>query len=321
MKSLHSRDYRAWLLWLLPLVLVLTCPAALGNAALPVLKLGAEGSSVWDLQLGLYQLGYLQIAPAGLFDKVTLEAVKGFQRGRGLSVDGVVGEATWRSLQQATAGATIEYTVRSGDTLWSLARKHGISVEVLAAANRLRDADRLAVGQKLVIPMLTEMPATVSTQTPDLEEAARARDALARLVPQALKWSEVQKLFPHSTVARIVDVRTGTSFRVRRYYGHLHADVEPLTAEDAAVMKSVYGGQWSWSRRPIVVEVGGKRIAASMNGYPHGGSSISGNEFAGHFCIHFSGSSIHRTGKPDPDHEAAIQEAVRAFSGTVAKIQ
>lgn len=44
------------------------------------------------------------------------------------------------------------YTVRSGDTLWAIARAHGTTVPALVDANDLRHPDRLAPGQKLKIP-------------------------------------------------------------------------------------------------------------------------------------------------------------------------
>lgn len=43
-------------------------------------------------------------------------------------------------------------TVRPGDTAWEIARRHGVTVEQLAAANGLKDPGRLVVGQALVIP-------------------------------------------------------------------------------------------------------------------------------------------------------------------------
>jgi len=55
-------------------------------------------------------------------------------------------------------GASVQgsyYRVQAGDTLWSIARGFGLKVETLAAANRLRDASRLDVGQQLFIPLPT----------------------------------------------------------------------------------------------------------------------------------------------------------------------
>lgn len=44
------------------------------------------------------------------------------------------------------------YTVAPGDTLGSIARRYGISVDALAAINNLENRNSLSIGQKLVIP-------------------------------------------------------------------------------------------------------------------------------------------------------------------------
>jgi membrane-bound lytic murein transglycosylase D len=44
------------------------------------------------------------------------------------------------------------YTVAPGDNLWSIARRHNVSVEALQAINSLPDQTTLRVGQRLVIP-------------------------------------------------------------------------------------------------------------------------------------------------------------------------
>lgn len=49
------------------------------------------------------------------------------------------------------AAPVAEHTVRPGDTLFSLSRRYGATVDAIRAANRL-DGDGIAVGQTLVIP-------------------------------------------------------------------------------------------------------------------------------------------------------------------------
>jgi len=49
-----------------------------------------------------------------------------------------------------TAGKSVNYTVRRGDSLWRLASRHGTTVDRIKADNGLRGA-RLAIGQKLRI--------------------------------------------------------------------------------------------------------------------------------------------------------------------------
>ncbi len=44
------------------------------------------------------------------------------------------------------------HVVRPGETLYSLARRYGVSVEALAALNGLSDPNRIQAGQRLVIP-------------------------------------------------------------------------------------------------------------------------------------------------------------------------
>ena len=61
------------------------------------------------------------------------------------------------------------------------------------------------------------------------------------------------------------------------------------------------------------MEINGRRIAASMNGMPHGQQDIGDNGFDGHFCIHFLGSRVHRTGRVDPSHQEAIFKAAEVY--------
>ena len=46
----------------------------------------------------------------------------------------------------------VTHVVRSGETLQGIARQHGVPFQALLAVNRLDDPDRLAIGQRLVIP-------------------------------------------------------------------------------------------------------------------------------------------------------------------------
>jgi len=52
---------------------------------------------------------------------------------------------------EESAPTTIDYRVHRGDTLWSIARRHGTSVQELKALNNL-SGSRIAAGQVLVVP-------------------------------------------------------------------------------------------------------------------------------------------------------------------------
>ncbi|MBO8170849.1 MAG: hypothetical protein H0Z33_03045 [Bacillaceae bacterium] len=126
---------------------------------------------------------------------------------------------------------------------------------------------------------------------------------------ELIPWKEARKIFSMKKTATVIDLETGRSFRVQRRAGSRHADVQPLTREDTMTMKEIYNGKWSWQRRAILLEIGGKKIAASMNGMPHGAGAIRDNHFPGHFCIHFDGSSTHRRSYPDPGHRMMVLKA------------
>ena len=117
------------------------------------------------------------------------------------------------------------------------------------------------------------------------------------------------ELIPIGARFQIKDVRTNTVFNCVRVMGVSHLDAEPLTAEDTALMLDIYGGEWSWDRRPILANYQGNVYAASMNGKPHGWEVIPGNDMSGHFCVHFFGARGDGSQRVDPDHLACAVEA------------
>ncbi|MBO9371644.1 MAG: LysM peptidoglycan-binding domain-containing protein, partial [Chloroflexi bacterium] len=44
------------------------------------------------------------------------------------------------------------YVVRSGDTLYSIARRFGVTVQAIQQRNGLADPNNIKVGQQLIIP-------------------------------------------------------------------------------------------------------------------------------------------------------------------------
>jgi hypothetical protein len=123
-----------------------------------------------------------------------------------------------------------------------------------------------------------------------------------------LPWEEVNKVLPKYSKFTVLDIETGKKFKVQRRAGSHHADVQPLTPKDTKVMKKIYGGKWSWKRRAIIVISNEQWIAGSMHGMPHGAGALK-NNFPGHFCIHFYGSTTHRTNAMDLSHKLMILKA------------
>jgi LysM repeat protein len=258
-----------------------------------VLKKGMKNDAVRELQDILISLGFLEGESDGLFGDKTLNAVTAFQRANNLNVDGVVGSDTWNLIEtESTRTRMRTYIVSRGDTLYDLARRLDVTVAELAAINNISDPALIKVGQELLVPA----PGTVVSRG-------------ERGSCEMLHWDSVNRIFKVGSIATVIDVRTGLTFRVRRRGGSLHADVEPYTKDDTAIMRRICGGSWTWNRRPIIVQTGGRRIAASMNGMPHGGQSLSNNDFRGHFCLHFAGSKLHSSRKSCPQHQKCVKEA------------
>lgn len=114
----------------------------------------------------------------------------------------------------------------------------------------------------------------------------------------------------------VVSVDTGASFRVKYRWGTNHADCEPQSASDTAVMnqiKASYGTSQTRYRMPVWVKVGGHTFAASMYAEGHDASSdtIPGNNFSGVMCLHFKDSSTHTNpnGTGTAEHQQEVMDA------------
>lgn len=210
----------------------------------------------------------------------------------------------------AFADDSFSYTVSKGDCLWLIANKFGTTVDMLKAANNL-DSDMLQIGQTLVIPgnpssYQQVSRGAVSRPTPPSAPAPKKAPVVGELV----SWSVVNDLFARGSTATLHDFETGRQFKIYRLFGSNHADCEPLTADDSRIMKECFGGQWSWDRRAAILLFDGQAIACSVAGMPHGTSQdINGNDFDGHFDLHFLNSRTHGTNRVDSAHQAAVRQA------------
>lgn len=75
-----------------------------GEAGYPLIKQGSISTYVLIAQDDLNTLGFRTGGLDGIFGSRTREAVRNYQRSRGLSADGIVGCNTWRSLQEDVVG-------------------------------------------------------------------------------------------------------------------------------------------------------------------------------------------------------------------------
>lgn len=72
----------------------------MANQASAAIRQGDRGSEVESLQQRLQKLGYFKAGVTGYFGGVTKEAVREFQKDRGLQPDGIVGKDTQASLDE-----------------------------------------------------------------------------------------------------------------------------------------------------------------------------------------------------------------------------
>ncbi|MBU6398812.1 MAG: LysM peptidoglycan-binding domain-containing protein [Verrucomicrobia bacterium] len=82
------------------------------------------------------------------------------------------GETAHAGAGEAAAGETgmTTYTVKSGDTLGRIAKRHGTTVKAIKAANALR-TDRITVGQKLKLPSAKAAAPAAPAETAPAEAA------------------------------------------------------------------------------------------------------------------------------------------------------
>lgn len=123
----------------------------------------------------------------------------------------------------------------------------------------------------------------------------------------ALEWFEDGKhVLSKGHYGYIYDINSGKTIKIKRMGGVNHADIEPATRADARKLKSLGA---SWHARPVILKVGGKYVAASINTMPHGDQTIHDNDFEGQVCLHMVGSTTHGTDSVRSDHQAAIKKA------------
>ena len=209
-----------------------------------------------------------------------------------------------------------KYTVKSGDTYWTIANNWGIPLTELLNANSLNESSPIYAGKVLTIPVhhvpLTSTPGAKYGEYLDW-------------------WNAAQYVVPVNAVFTVRDFYTGQTFTAKRTTGSGHADCEPLTSSDTAKMNSIFGGQ-NWTSRPVIIIYNGRKIAASATSMLHAGNDgaqggvwtswrsdnygagynfdwVKGNNAHGVFDIHFPNSIRHNDGKVNAKHQANIKIA------------
>ena len=82
--------------------------------------------------------------------------------------------ATIKQIQAAGDGVKIVYTVKSGDSLGAIAKKHNVTVAKIKEWNKLK-SDSIKIGQKLIIYRGGKAPATSSSSKPSTSSSSTSK--------------------------------------------------------------------------------------------------------------------------------------------------
>jgi peptidoglycan hydrolase-like protein with peptidoglycan-binding domain len=323
------------------------------SASSSVLKKGMRGDAVSRLQVDLKKLGYLSVEPTGYYGDMTKAAVENLQKSHGILQDGIAGSGTLSLINKLLGGLSASSSRGTSISASTRLLKKGMrGSEVTNLQNDLKKLGYFTMNSTGYFGDYTEGAVKKLQKSNGLLQDGIAGAATISLINRLLggtsdtssrgtarqnnylfPWfGDVTKAFKTGATATVYDIGTGLSFKVKRTYGTNHADVETVTAEDTKTLKKIYGGSWSWSRRAVIVTVGGRKIAASMNGMPHAGrddkpanakvsgrsggygyganlDAVKGNGMDGQFCIHFYGSRTHGTNRVDSGHQAMVKKA------------
>ena len=292
---------------------------------------GDRGPHVRLLQTELARRGFFQGEPDGIYGKLTVKAVEQFQKQRELPLDGLAGDTALPALFARSAFNSADFDAANqtlprqagfqaykGIPLPSSQGARGSHVRRLQQA--LAGLGYLPTGAAGVFSETTAQAVASFQKDSGLRVSGRADEASLRVLftkPKSVTGATLMPpwygggsgLIPRGAVFQVKDVRTGIKFTCSRMMGTSHLDAEPLTPFDTLAMKEAYGGDWSWDRRPVLLNYRGEVYAASMNGMPHGYYSNRGNTMKGHFCIHFFGSRGDTSQLVDSAHLQAAFEA------------
>lgn len=110
-----------------------------------------SGTDVMEIQATLRKIGYYTGPIDGVFGVQMQQAVMQFQRNFGLTPDGVIGPGTFRVLERFMLGYDV-YTIRPGDTFYSIAQRFYTNLTLLLAANPGLNPNNLVIGQQITVP-------------------------------------------------------------------------------------------------------------------------------------------------------------------------
>lgn len=317
---------------------------------------GCTGDDVKSVQQRLKDLGYLTDKVDGKYGANTVAAMRAFQLRNGLTGSGNGDTATYTILYSVNAitaegkqvdsttptvytnlkvGATGDAVLRLQQALSNL--RYTVTINgtydettraaVLAFQKRNGLAPDGIAGVNTQTKLYTGDCVTGDTALPDENKnggtgnngASFGNGPAKSQIKLQMWYTEIKPTIKSGQTVLVYEPSSGSSFRLRFYSLGRHADSEPLTAQDTAIMKAAWGGKFSWDEKPVYVLLpSGTWVLASMHCMPHLSGSIKDNDFDGHLCVHFP-RTMEETAKLDPKngvrHQKDIRKAWKALTG------
>lgn len=131
-----------------------------------------EGATTYLIQPGDTLSGISSSTGVGVDALATLNGIKDpnvIIAGQTLALATSASNSTGAAAAASAASGPGTYTIKAGDTLWDIAQANGVKVDDLVQANGLGNADVLAVGQVLRLPVTAgaiQRTAGIATPTP-----------------------------------------------------------------------------------------------------------------------------------------------------------
>lgn len=119
---------------------------------------------------------------------------------------------------------------------------------------------------------------------------------------ERLEWSAVQQELEAGKTYELMDFNTGKVFSMTYTGGASHAEMECPDGDNTHIYRDVFGGEFNYSKRPMLIKLGGRYVACSLQGEPHGEDTISMNDMSGHACLYFYNSKSHVGNLADVEH-------------------
>lgn len=318
---------------------------------------GCTGDDVKSVQQRLKDLGYLTDKVDGKYGANTVAAMRAFQLRNGLTGSGNGDTATYTILYSVNAitaegkqvdsttptvytnlkvGATGDAVLRLQQALSNL--RYTVTINgtydettraaVLAFQKRNGLAPDGIAGVNTQTKLYTGDCVTGDTALPDENQnggtgnngASFGNGPAKSQIKLQMWYTEIKPTIKSGQTVLVYEPSSGSSFRLRFCSLGRHADSEPLTAQDTAIMKAAWGGKFSWDEKPVYVLLpSGTWVLASMHCMPHLSGSIKDNDFDGHLCVHFPRTleETIRNGdtKNGVRHQKDIRKAWKALTG------